>query len=609
METLYIILLGAIGIIIAIGVGLDLSSGIDEFVIYLLFWLLYIVTIATFINIVLVINYYLTMKDKTGPLGVKGSTGDQGEQGDAGKCDPTCRDSICEKAILDIITDKLKNSLDDNGNKVVIDPKIRFNNIYIKSKVRQMCASDEFKQLAPYNGPQNLINYLKDIWSIWFDKLYQAGGHRYFDNVAAETEFDWLTTNPFQEIKQYDVFYWGMGKQYRPQIIDKCYDSLNGDSPDITTGSIVRASPTTLYDYLGNGNINGVVNYVSFWRARQYTYKGAVYYPVGDLAIGPILTNENISMERKVGAVTLNTPSNGPNRETIIVSGDVVGPISYDLVWTDDTIWLWRPIAPNNYISLGDVVTFNSIQPLTGEGAPIRCVSYDLTIRIKPNGNILWSSYGSKTPTDALILGFKPNDGSFVSSGVNSLDINCYNMFRTVVGLNSTIIPDSDINGGFYYLDPQKYDSDYMIGVDYGSPSSNPPSSKVGKGYLKIPKKDSKYSVLSYLNLKNNPVLIHQMSQSPLNGKLVQNIISNAYLITIGEDKCLNYDGNSVKIGVCDEYIESQIFNILFTGNKKNECKIQHYNTKHILKYKNSLFTLVDKDDQNDNHYKLFTMQ
>ena len=47
------IFFGIIGIIIAIGVGLEISKGIDEFIIYVLFWIFYIITIITFINIVL----------------------------------------------------------------------------------------------------------------------------------------------------------------------------------------------------------------------------------------------------------------------------------------------------------------------------------------------------------------------------------------------------------------------------------------------------------------------------------------------------------------------------------------------------------------------------
>ena len=185
-------------------------------------------------------------------------------------------------------------------------------------------------------------------------------------------------------------------------------------------------------------------------------------------------------------------------------------------------------------------------------------------------------------------------------------------MFRTVVGMDATNIPESDINGSFYYLDKNKYDSNFIIGMNKGKPQLDNSSNKLGKGYITIPKKDSKYSVLSYLNLKNNPILIHQMTNYKINGELVPNAISNAYLINIGDDKikkCLNFDGTIIKLSICDEYITSQIFSINFTGNKKNECKIQHNDTKNILKYKDGLFTLVSPDDQNNIEYQLFIMQ
>ena len=51
MELIYMIFIGIIGIIIAIGVGLEISKGIDEFTVSMIFWILYIITIITF-NIV-----------------------------------------------------------------------------------------------------------------------------------------------------------------------------------------------------------------------------------------------------------------------------------------------------------------------------------------------------------------------------------------------------------------------------------------------------------------------------------------------------------------------------------------------------------------------------
>ena len=61
--------------------------------------------------------------------------------------------------------------------------EVRFNNIYIKGKVRQMCSSKEFKQLVPYNGPRNLTKYLEGIWSEWIDLIYASGKIKYFENI------------------------------------------------------------------------------------------------------------------------------------------------------------------------------------------------------------------------------------------------------------------------------------------------------------------------------------------------------------------------------------------------------------------------------------------
>ena len=614
MQTIYILFIGAIGLIIALGFGLELSSDIDDIIVYVLFWMLYIITIITFVNLILVSNYYLTMKDKTGIQGKPGPSGDVGVRGDTGLCDPSCRDNVCKENI----TTKIQNKLNDLNNGL----PVKFNNVYIKSKIAQMCASNEFKQLAPYNGPSNLVSYMADVWDKWFDLIYTAGGIAYFENIGAETEFEWLSSNtqdglelhnPFDELKKYDVFYWGMGRQYRPQLIDKCYNSYDGSSIDESDpGSIIKVSATNLYEeMLGNDNGSGSSNQVSFWRAQQFTYKGIVYYPVGDVVIGPTRANENNKQTRKVGNITIPHQTNGPNRETIIVSGDVRGPIDYELIWSNNSnskkpLWLWRPIAHRDYISLGDIVTFKQTPPLTGDNAPIRCVPKSITIRKQPNGNRFW--YCS-TPRNASLLGFVPNDGStFVTANGET---NCYNLFRTVASID-TNIPDSDVNAGFYYLDKTKYDDKQIIGEFSTFPSTDKEKDKVGKGYLTTPRKDVKYSVMAYLNLKNNPILTHTMSKTNINAQLIPNAITNAYAINIGNGnnkKCLNYDGNSITLATCDESVSSQIFSIVFTGNKKNECKLQHHDSQYFIHFENDLFTLVPQTNTNNIEYQYFIMQ
>ena len=608
MITVYSVFILIVAAVLAIGIGLELSSGIDEFVIYLLFWMLYIITIATFINIFLVVNYYLNMKNKTGPVGDPGPAGDRGDKGDVGICDIGCRDIICETQINDLILDELK--------KKVTTGTVKINNAYIKSKVRLMCTSNEFRQLAPVNGSQNLINYIKNIWMIWLDLLYNSGGIKYFETVGAESEFEWLASNPFDELKKYDVFYWGMGKQYRPEVIEKCYPSKDGEGADY----VIRTSTTNFYDLLGTDDKSGSYNEVSFWRAKQFTNNGNVFYPVGDVAIGPKRDNESVTSNKLVGQTQIQSLTQCPERQTIIVSGDVKSPVDYILLWSNfnhnnnnnnNVFWIWRPIPPPDFRALGDVVTFNSDKPEKGENAPIRCVPSYITTKLNQNGNVFWSSVGSNNPSNVLLVGYVPNNGEKVYANEN----NAYNLFRAVIG-STTDIPASDVNANFYSLDTSKYDSQYIIGGDNSnsksSSNSNPDESSdsnlVGKGYLQSYRKDSQYSILAYINLKNNPILTHNMTNTIFEGTLIPNAISNAYLIKM-DDKCINYnDTSGVTYSSCNDVIDDQIFSIITTGNKKNECRIQHYNSKKYIKYKNGMNILINENDKHEMEHTLFTM-
>jgi hypothetical protein len=637
--------IGTIGIILAIGIGVKLSENIDEFIIVFLFWLLYIVTIATFINIVLVVNYYLTMRNKTGIQGKSGDQGDPGDPGKSGICDPGCRDSICQEGILEKISELLKEKVrSDKG----IDPNtVRFNNIYIKGKVKQMCSSKEFKQLVPYNGPQNLINYLNDIWTLWFNELYDAGGLPYFENIAAETEFEWKTDNPFNELKKYDVFYWGLGKQYRPNIVDKCYSSNDGTNIyNGTTDNQFSTAITNMYSKLGKTNPDNLQ--ISFWRADQFTFDGSVYYPVGDIIIGPVgyhaedkdtnasgskyvgEYNDSVIMERHVGDFKYSNRA-GPNRETILVTGNVKGPVSYEMMWNNadesdgteetDKFWIWRPIPPTGYIALGDIVSFDSASPSTGDNAPIRCVPADLAIRTSPptNKNIKVFNSGAYYKLHDIDSSKKKNISILVfhmnNTGPQNVDLytgptHCYNLFRTTIASNKFNISITDTNSNFYYLDTNKYDATATIAANYGDPSTNKTANKVGKGYIPFPVKDSRYSIMPYLNLKNNVTLVHNKTKIPIYGSLIQSAISNSYSINTrnNNSSCLNFENNSITLASCDTSMSSQSFSIKLTGNLKNECNLQHNDTQNILSYVNGVFTLINQNST-DNTNELFIMQ
>ena len=611
METIYIFLLAAIVLIISIGLGLEISKTIEDMTIYVLFWFLYIITIITFINILLVFFYYYSMRNKTGPAGARGQQGERGDGGEVGKCDVDCRDKICENALMELLTDELKARNQDVA--------VKLNNVYIKSKIRQMCSSDEFRQLAPYNGPMNLINYLKTIWKMWIDMLYNSGGILYFETIGAEDEFEWQKSNPFDEMKKYDVFYWGMGKQYRPQIIDKCYPSDDGETPKPGfSGSILNVAKTNYFTPVTTSDSVNAFQKVSFWRGKQFTRKGAVYYPIGDIAIGPKRDGDTISASRYVGEFEVNNQIPGPTRETILVSGDVKGPINYELIWSNEgfisssstgatennsPIYIWRPIAPNGYMALGDIVTTTESLPTTGEGAPIRCVPMEKVKKQTASPDVMWASQGSDVPVNLNVLGYVLNSNG---ASVKASETNSYNVFRGITGMQSQI-PDSDVNGSFYYLDTNKYTPTTFTNKQ-AYPDLDVKSNNVGKGYIPSEQKDSKYSILAYLQLKNNPSLVHKKTNITLMGQLIPNAVSNVYTIKLGS-KCVQYANDTVSLDICDDFKEDQHFSIIFTGNAKNECKIKHVSSGKMLAYTSGEFTLVTDSTTSEIYpYTLFVM-
>ena len=113
---------------------------------------------------------------------------------------------------------------------------------------------------------------------------------------------------------------------------------------------------------------------------------------------------------------------------------------------------------------------------------------------------------------------------------------------------------------------------------------------------------------MPYLNLKNKAILTHDITKKKLEGELIPNAISNAYLIK-NDNKCLNFVNNRIKENECDELIDTQIFSIIFTGNKKNECQIQNYKSKKYIKYKNGIFTLINENDKDNAEHTLFIME
>ncbi len=97
---------------------------------------------------------------------------------------------------------------------------------------------------------------------------------------------------------------------------------------------------------------------------------------------------------------------NSPAGVVVVVKelerGALARPIDYELIWKDKGSGadmdgaFWKPIAPNNYVALGLVVTGNYNKPSVNE---VMCVRQDLVQRGKP-GDQVWIDKGTGADKD-----------------------------------------------------------------------------------------------------------------------------------------------------------------------------------------------------------------
>ena len=116
---------------------------------------------------------------------------------------------------------------------------------------------------------------------------------------------------------------------------------------------------------------------------------GRYYYPLGSVWSGNILGDERPDANEfnpKSKESNTGNLGNGPEKNTILVTGDVVDPVDYQKVWNskgdgkgctdcqDDEATIWKPIPPEGYICLGDVVVAGNEKPDIANEALIKCV-------------------------------------------------------------------------------------------------------------------------------------------------------------------------------------------------------------------------------------------
>lgn len=327
--------------------------------------------------------------------------------------------------------------------------------------------------------------------------------------------------SPFDEISKYDIWEWSEQYKTKRNVITINSNNLDLPEPDQPTLSIIKTNnyqPTfeakvsqdtwddtfCPHNQMGHQNenpnnldkcvfidsSNGLKEYKDTWKKKEYnkstelslynttSFKNKnnqIFYPVGSVWRGKNDTSKPKDAKRLPESINMcgNGHGNrrsesfndkGPEKETILVSGDVKSPKSFKKLWDSqigcpnchpDNVKIWRPIPPEGYTCLGDVTTSGNQTPqsLNIKCVPTKCVNEKkMGSRVWNNRNISENSYNNykqyykRTPAKSN----KSLNVSVWSAGAsNSGEENTnlygtpleedggYNLFRIGKGLNT----------------------------------------------------------------------------------------------------------------------------------------------------------------------------
>jgi hypothetical protein len=337
----------------------------------------------------------------------------------------------------------------------------------------------------------------------------------------------------------------------------------------------------------------------------------------------------------------------GPEKKTILVTGDIRAPIDYKLIYKNNrTIgtWkysLWEPIPPAGYVALGHIANIGFGKPPTGQEAPVRCVpekcvfANDYLLKKSPDGkeiNCVWDS--KDIPGASRCKYFCYNRGP---TGEATHDNN-YNLFK---GYVNPI--DGERKDPLYRLNPKclsnvQIDSAKDTTEDIINNSADivkkleQENNELGIGWYGFPERDAKYSIFSFLGLMPESIItnsfsrrkyymIHSQKQKIMkydDPKIYNKIITtNSYLILIYNPKTLKYDrglgvsgDNQVSVVISSNADIRQLWEIEYEDEEQGTFRLKSKETGKYLHHnvtKNLREAPIEtQSNQIDNSHTLF---
>ncbi len=595
--------------------GVVMSRGIINHTAYGLFWVIYIITIITFGNTVFNYYTYVDIGSKVGIRGSEGEPGIEGDKGDDGECDRDC--TLKSYSLV------AENRLNKEYNKIIgkyigsePNPPKKINNKYIKDLIRRIVDSVQFREISQIKHPNIVLQYVVEHFVRWFELIINADeseGKKHFQDymdVYGE-HVEWETiikdkNNPFHEIEKYDVFYWGLDKEFHPIKIQSCENIEKEEKKKAEPTGPLKVFRSNLYsgrDY--NDEKTGAKRDVSTWTPESITISGQKLQPLGTVAISRHRDSGGGRFIEQIGPEEtnrINIPGNfpGPGFSNVLVAGDskwVRKP--HPDAWS----WKWHTIRKNNfrnrfrkknymrasfwnaenfyedgelYICQGSMITrtqedaYNNPSRIFGrENVPFVCINSKALEEVPHPHTDLWNDYGGGFSEDGAV---RDNyDGE-------------YNLFY----FNSNY--DPDYNRKAYRIKPEFIDKTPMFAdsIFFTNPE------EVDKGYG-IGFQDVKYDKARKHGMFD---LLDLVVKSPVQSLYTNQKLfiehtglnsANSYFIKVIDPEtkipsdCIVPKGNDTSRNSCNPLEKNQIWEVEFLGQSKEVCLLKSIETNKYL--------------------------
>ena len=557
--------------------GLYVSEGIDSTTSYIFTWVIYSCLWLVVSNVFILAYFWGTIRLKTGPYGIRGMSGEQGEQGIEGSCGVSATQSEGIRQINQLI-DGLYN--DKTGKNILREDTQTFPNNYLSNKIASISGSKQYKVMfleasTLDKTSQEVINYIKGIWKTWFELLY-TGNPEWFTDTYGDEDYTWTGSNPFDEIKKYDMYYWGLSRSFRPLKAELCRTTASYRSSKFPYKEPEQPNPrlkiikTNDYQRLAGDNKTKGVPDASWFRAKPVKIGNETYYPVGD-----IITEGNSDWNNQKGGNTIigdmvykSSEWTGPDKTTILVAGDVVSPEGYyTFAWNHgaEQIATGSLLCPKGYESIGDVLgnNYSAGNEYYSQGNEPKCVPRDCLEPITGQSQHReW--YQKWSNTSHMVL-------DDAQKG--------YNLFR----FNNA--------KPFYKIKEKCLEKQ---SVDNSLKTPEPEFESLGIGWYGHPYKlEPKYSIFAFLGLVPEGIIVHQGTDRRFYIIHYGGEDVNKYLVLEYKDETAKYESalevnasptsGRIKLKDISRKDPRQQWKIIFPNSDKRFIKFQSiYNSRYL---------------------------